>query len=274
MDKKKNKNDQVEQPKEKYEGHGNNWRAVIDNFEKEDVISIAKEIAEDENSLVINTDFFLGMINYDPPICGLALIFNNKEAKQLNLYSLYPFLQVQNPVEVEIAAIDEWSNQVEAVISGHVGEASVCFFDSLYFYNKEKYQIGKTYIFNLVGLAHSFAKRTKDLEITIEKAPFKGERLNSAGMTGYLPSHEYGGEFVYYHPFANFDEKITAFNSNFYRFQFNLASAINDNETIFSFPIYVREQLLNNYIPVASDPIVGTGWLQGYLADSFNNVRK
>jgi hypothetical protein len=35
-----------------------------------------------------------------------------------------------------------------------------------------------------------------------------------------------------------------------------------------SFPLFVSEKVLKGYKPELNDPVTGTGWLQGYLADT------
>lgn len=256
--------------KENFEGHGNNWAAVVDDFGEQKMVEISKPIIESKESIIKMKDDFFGMIGYEPPLRVLALIKKGAESSQL--YSLYPFFQINNPVEVEISEIREWSTGGEGVIEGSVaGGVGVSFFDTLYFLNKDKYQVGNTYTFNLTGLAHGFSKRT-DTEMQVNKGPLKGRDVDSSRMTGFMPVREYGGEFTFYSPFESFSGSIEALGSKFYQYPFALTGL--ENGETFRFPLFVREQTLKGYEPELNDPLYGTGWLQGYLSGSLSEGDK
>jgi len=248
----------------KYESHGNNWSAFTDNFDTAKIIELAKTVVEDKKSIFKKNGDFLGTIGFESPLRVLALSLIEKE--NAKLYSLYPFFQVSNPVNVEISKIHEWSNKGEAVIEGSIGGVAVNFFDTLYFLNKEKYKIGGTYQFNISGLAHSFTKRTKDLQFVADSGPIKGEKFDTTRVTSYIPNHVFGGEFSYYSPFESFSGIVESLGSKFYHYPFYLRNI--EDGIAFSFPLFVREQILGDYKPEINDPIAGTGWLQGYLIGS------
>jgi len=144
------------------------------------------------------------------------------------------------------------------------------FFDAFYFLNRDKYKIGNTYPFNLAALAHSFMKRTDSLEIKPDKGPMKGKTIHSGRMTAYFPSNDYGGEFSFTHPFTSFDGEVQAFGQKLYRYQFYTLAGMDDQAPL-SFPLFVSEKVLKGYKPELNDPITGTGWLQGYLADTLRD---
>lgn len=258
-----------ETKKEKYEGHGNNWGA-FGQFGEPEFISMGKKIIEDSKAIVKTQGELFGMIGYESPIRALALIRKGVDGGNNLLDSMYPFLQIGNPIEIKISAIHEWSNKGEAVIEGSVAGPAVSFFDALYFLNKDKYKIGHTYLFNLAGLAHSFMKRTENLEFVPDKGPMKGEKVDSSRMTAYFPNHDYDGEFTFSHPFTSFDGKIEAFGATLYRYQFYIMSAT-ENGAALSFPLFVSEKVLKGYKPELNDSVTGSGWLQGYLADSLRD---
>lgn len=258
-----------ETKKENFEGHGNNW-AVFDKSGEEGFIELAKEVIDDEKALVKTHGDFFCTIGLEPPIRVLALMRKDDESKKNLLDSMFPFFQIGNPTEVKVEEIKEWSTKGEAVIEGSVSGISMSFFDALYFLNKDKYKIGNTYVFNLAGLAHSFMKRTDNLEITPDKGPMKGEKINSSRMTAYFPSKDYGGEFSFAHPFTSFDGEVQVFGQKLYRYQFYVLAGMDDQAPL-SFPLFVSEKILKGYKPELNDPITGTGWLQGYLADTLRD---
>ena len=257
-----------ETKKENFEGHGNNW-AVFGKQGEHGFVAFAKKVLDDEKALIKTQGDFFCVIGYEPPIRAFVLLRKDDESKK-NLDSMFPFFQIGNPVDVKISEIKEWSTKGEAVIEGSVSGISISFFDAFYFLNKDRYKIGNTYPFNLAALAHSFVKRTDDLKIKPDKGPMKGETINSGRMTAYFPSSDYGGEFSFAHPFTSFDGEVQAFGQKLHRYQFYVSAGIDDQAPL-SFPLFVSEKVLKEYKPELNDPITGSGWLQGYLADSLRD---
>lgn len=251
---------------EKYEGHGNNWSAVLGDKDKKLSETIVR-VVNDKNSDIINAGDYFAIISFDPPIRGLALNYTDKTKKSHILYSIYPFLQISNPIPVEINKIDEWDNGVEAIIWGSIGEVSLSFFDSLYFLNKSKYKIGEEYRFHLGAIAHSFEKRTKDLMIDIKEGPFKGKKFYTQKATSYMPSNEYGGEFSFTCPFVSFSGNANFLDQSFSLFPFYLRHG-EDESNVFTAPMFVNNDLIKSSLKT-SDSIHGVAWMQGYLEDSF-----
>lgn len=252
-----------------YEGHGNNWHAIVD-FDEGGSVGIAKTVCEDPDAIIKHAEDFVGMISLEAPIRAIALLRIDHEKKRTVLDSLYPFFQVHNPVDVEISEIREWGNKAEAVIKGHINGMPVSFFDAFYFVNKKEYKIGNTYQFNLIGLAHSFMKRDENLEFTNDKGPLKGEPVTTRWMTAYMDSEQYGGEFTFVSPFTSFIGSVEAFGSKFQVLPFGMAS-FTDGGPALSFPIYIRGQIMKGYKPNLNDSVTGSGWLQGYLTDTFRD---
>lgn len=250
---------------QKYEGHGNTWSAVAGkDF---DVAALAKKVVETtKESDVRNKNDFAGIISFDAPIRALALIHIDPKKEHSELYSLYPFLQISNPLAIEVDKIDEWSNGVEAVIEGSINGIKISFFEPLYFLNKGRYEVGKNYLFHLGAIAHLFAKRTKDLVIEPTEGPLKGEKLYTQKMTSFMTVENYGGEATFICPFTSFNGQTEAFGKSFKIFPYHLMSGDMD-QAAFNFPMFVRTDLIEGEL-VAGDSMQGTAWLQGYLIDS------
>ena len=253
---------------EKFEGHGNNWGAVFGN-ENFDVTKTITEIMNAEVFTVKSKNDYTSVISHNAPIRGLALI--KKEEDKNVVWSGYPFLQISNPIEVSIEKIEEWSNGVEAIISGSVGLVSVSFFDTLYFLNKENYKIGQKYVFNIGAIGLYFEKRKeKDLILEPTEGPMKGEKLYTHKMTAFFPREKYGGEFEFVCPFVSFLGETTAFGEKFNIFPCWVRNRDTDTSA-FTVPIYVNTKISNDTFKTG-DSISGVGWLQGYLADSFDDT--
>lgn len=260
----------TEEKKEKFEGHGNNWSATMggDDF---DVKQVVKTIVDAPNSVVKKVTDYSGIIGFDGPIKGLALIKINPENAEL--WSAYPFLQISNPIEVEIEKIEEYSNKVEAIISGSVGSVSVSFFDSLYFFNKDKYKIGEKFVFHLGAIALNFEKREeKDLILEPKEGPMKGEKLYTHKMTAFLPRADYGGEFEFTCPFVNFSGEVTAYDQKFKIFPY-WVRAHDTDAPAFTLPMYINNKIIKGDCKT-NDSVTGVAWLQGYLVDSFDDEIK
>lgn len=258
----------MENKDEKYEGLGNTWSSVLGK--DLDVESLAKEVIDAQPSIVKSKGDFVGIISFNAPMKAVALLFINPDKKHTELWSLYPFLHISNPIAVEIQRVDEWKNKGEAVIWGSINGVSISFFDALYFLNKDKYEEGKTSRFHLGAIAHSFRKRTENLIIEPTEGPLKGEKLYTQKITAFKPAHEYGGEATYICPFTSFNGETQAFNTVFKIFPFHLMSADSDHAA-FSLPMYVRADLVESDV-APGDSIEGAAWLQGYLVDSLDET--
>lgn len=260
----------AEEMNKKYEGQGNNWTAFFGGDDS-DVKELIKHVVESPGAIAKHNGDFSGIINLQGPVKAFVLIKVNPENSEVQ--SAYPFLQISNRVEVEIEKIDEWSNGIEAVISGSVGSVSVSFFDTLYFFNKGKYEVGKKYIFEIGALAHSFVKRDeKDLIMVPDAGPLKGEKLYTHKMTSFLPVHEYPSEFQFTCPFINFSGEVNSYNQTFKVFPFWLRN--NDTDVpVVAFPMYVNSKIIKGDLKT-NDSIQGVALLEGYLADSFDEVAK
>ncbi len=252
--------------------HGTHWSTVI-NQDKEMPEILVKTLHDKNGDVYISDDSQnSGFIGYEPPVRVLVLSQVDKTNKNLDVISAYPFLYVYNPISIIIEKIEEWPNGLEATIHGITPIGSILgFFDTLYYLNKDKYKIGSKYTFNISALAYSILKRSEYSESIAKKGPIKGEKFESSGLSGYIPSENYIDDISFYFPFDKFDKKIKFRNSFFYKMSFKLYSLKEDGRFI-SFPIFIRKEVLSGYKPLKRDPIMGTAWLQGYLLGNYTSI--
>jgi len=259
----------MDKKEEKLEVHGNHWNALIKDFDKEMSTVLVKAANNPKSDYLIKPkkDYF-AIIAETKPLSSIILV-ENQDQKSV-IISSYPFININNRVELEITEIEGWGNGLEAVIHAAREEhIVVSFFDVFYFFNKEKYQIGKKYIFNLAALGYS-AEEQKPQEFKMDEGPAAGETFSTKGMTAYLPRNDYRDDFQFSDPVKNTMEKINYNNTDFLIFPFELRHAAEDKLAL-KFPIYIRKDLFKSILDKGQD-IGGTGWLQGYLDGTLEKI--
>ncbi len=250
--------------------HGDHWKA-IQTSEVDFAEILARAVnTEKNNKIYRGVGPYASLIGFKTPIRILTLI--REREKDSMVWSAYPFLQINNPIEIAIDEIDVWPNKVEAIITGSTPRGTILsFFDTFYFMNKDKYQMKKSYIFHIAGLAYTFKKRDQGmLEFVPDEGPMKGQKISTHGMTGYQFGDVYTDDFIFHNPFRGFGKIHRLFRSKFYEFSFYLNAMEDDVPPIF-FPIFVKTDLLGDFKPQPDIDIDGTGWLQGYLDGSLGS---
>lgn len=252
---------------EKIYGHGNHWDAITTSKEDFTEILVKAINTEADSKIYKGVKPYAGILGFNPPIRIFTLIKTGEKANEM--WSAYPFLQVDNPIQIRLDKIDEWPGGVEAVLTGTATNGMiVSFFDTFYFMNKEKYKVGQDNVFNIAGLAYTFKKRdSKILEFTPDEGPMKGQKVSTHGMTGYQLGDVYTDDFVFMNSFKGFGSTYKLYNTKFYEFRYYHNSMEDDVAPLY-FPIFVKTDLLGGYKPQPDDDIDGTGWLQGYLEGS------
>lgn len=254
---------------ERQYGHGNHWEPILQSLDEiPDMLVKAHNKESDTGKMLVNNDF-IGIISFNPPVRMISILKVDRKENKNYLWSAYPFIQINNPIDITIESIDNWGNGIEAVINGRINnEIPVSFFDTLYFLNKEKYEMGKTYTFNIAALAYQFIKRPKEImKFTVDKGPEKGRTINTEGMTSYYFDEPYTEDFIFGNPFYKFEESYNFENTGIRKFNYHLNQEDGVNKYM-EFPIFVSDKVLGKYEPNKGDQINGSGWLVGYLANS------
>jgi hypothetical protein len=148
-----------------------------------------------------------------------------------------------------------------------MGPAAFHVFDPLFFRNHATYETDKNYDFALSGIAYNLWKAGDDKF----KGP-DGRELSMRGMAGLFPlankTNAGPGEYAFRSPVKAVDPFVA-----------NGRQVLRVALTLFRLPeesasygdvdyyLYVRQDRLNEYMPVAGDDVQGTMWLQGYLLD-------
>lgn len=263
----------MDKPSEKQYGHGNHWNAVLMKENQLPALLVKAINTDVDDTVLVGISPYIGLLGFKPPVRVLSLLKREDKEKRIALWSAYPLLQVNNPIEVTLKGIEEWPNGVEAVLIGSTEHgADLSFFDTLYFQNKNKYKVGSTYVFHIAAIAYGLIKRPKEQEmIVIEDGPSKEEH-STKGVTAYFFDDTYTDDFSFMNPFSGFGETHSFNGVKMREFTFFL-KALGEEKDPITFPMYIRNDLLDQYEPKEGDDVNGTGWLTGYLDGSLNRTK-
>lgn len=273
-----------------HEGHGNHWSTIYETAEEAilqlpNLIQDAKLLGiADDIEVIDDTDkperykiaYLTHPLNEQLSYCMLILL--DDKNNQNTFFSAYPIINSGMHIQLKLVAIQEWSNQVEAVLTAvdHEG-GEYRFFDNLYALNKHEYEIGKSYYF-VLGATASQAE--------ILEAPsfqFEGEQaidfLTTLGKEIEDPNNVEPITFDLSRLKAFFQTEnsipqIAEFQSpiedihllkvdSHTLYQFDIQ--IYDYDLPQYLPLFVRKDLLNKE-PEVGQPLRGMIYLFGYLS--------
>lgn len=257
----------MENNKEKLLGHGDHFNTILSD---EKMRGILLDLSKSPKVIKNDDDGRLAVvISYDKPIQVIGILkIAQKESEIGEILSGYPLFNISNRLHVTIDKIFSDDEFGEGYIEGTSRFGiSVNFLDTLFCFNKTKYEIGKEYTFNLSAIVYELEKRTDQLEFVPKQGPFKGEKITTHQMTGFdTHSNKYHGDFTFATPYRNFRQEISFMGEVFVIFDYiqNATPAELEQEE-FRIPMLVRKKRLENID--MEDPITGSAWLQGYLVD-------
>lgn len=101
----------------------------------------------------------------------IRAVANHLKAKKFDLIDLFPYVvSKKKTARLELTKIQEYKNEVEAVLTGKINDREFCFYDAEYLLNKHKYQIGEKYSFAISALGIKCETVTEDeLEIHLDR---------------------------------------------------------------------------------------------------------
>lgn len=276
--------------KELHEGHGDHWATIYQTAE--DVVLQLPNIIQDAKLLGITDD--IEVIGYtDTPeyykiayltyplneqlnYCILILLDhkNNKNA----FFSAYPITNSGMHIQLELVEIQEWSNQVEAVLTAVDQEGyEYRFFDNLYALNKHQYKIGESYYFVLGATASQVEILEKpsfqfEGEQAIDFLTKLGEEIEDPDNVGEV-TFDLSQLKAFFQTedsipqLAEFQSPIEDIHllkvDNHVLYQFDIQTYENDLPQYL--PLFVKKELLNKE-PEIKQPLRGILYLFGYLS--------
>lgn len=271
-------------------GHGNHWASVTnrEDWVKDYLPEMLTNGKLEDESLVhgvffeneFPTDEKVFAIRADSDmLSGLSLIAANEAVKQNLLVTFYPFVREGTVHRMKLTDILEWPEQIEAILTASAeNDFPISFFDTKYFKNKSNYEIGEEYDFSISAIAYS-------AEIPERSFSFEGQdAINFLQRTGREPQFNAQGKVD---PVVFDTSKLVALlpiDKNYpheYEFQSPIHSIHETKfvgEAFYEFSIFVHREpdipitliskkVFFNTIPKVNDPLRGTMWMQGYLAE-------
>lgn len=213
------------------------------------------------------------------------LVVSNSARQSNFLFSGYPVMLDGLNAQVTISKVEPWEYGIEGWVRGTVteAEASICFFDTMYFAGTAGLKEGDVVEYSLAGLAYflrpiqmrSFAVREGKLrEMQRQQRLDDGESVEEASqpvevrLTGaaiFLPRD---GDACDEAQLQGVIETIDTFEHDgqkIYRMEMVLMRP-DDNE--FRLPVFVAERALNGYEPRLGDDVEGVLWVQGRRIDA------
>lgn len=207
----------------------------------------------------------------------LFLVVTGDENHQI--VSFYPHCKQGLTVNLTICQILAWDNGIEGyLIATDDDGKEYGFLDTLFFMNKDNYQIGGTYRFLLSALsAHTKTLQETAFELTGDKAKSflakigkssddDGEpvRFDVSNMVALLQFDKECPDLAEFQsPIKGIKETLIA-NQLFYQINILISEELKERHT--AMPLYVKKDTLD---PFDSDkPICGLFWLLGHCVDN------
>jgi hypothetical protein len=212
----------------------------------------------------------------------MVLLVSDSPKKSSVLYSAYPYARKAGKQHLRLTEIRDWGNEIEAVLVCEDKDGmEIAFFNTRYFANRDRYQVGESYDFCIAGVIYA-ARCTNDetIEITDQEriAEFHSgcseepERLpdgtlapiiiHYAGCLAYVStSEEYAEDAEFYCVI----KKVEEFDIEGIRI-FQITPASGDEKVPLPGVIYGAASMFKDgYVPKVGDSIGGGLWTQGFL---------
>ncbi len=148
-------------------GHGNHWECLQKPVEEAIQHFIPATIDKGELGQTIqreglwfdrdqpSTETVVPIVMANKAFGTMALLVSDSIESRSALYSAYPFAVKGGKQRLRLTEIRDWGNEIEAVMVGE-NEAGIeiAFFDTKYFLNRDRYQVGETYDFRIAGVIY------------------------------------------------------------------------------------------------------------------------
>ncbi len=277
-------------------GHGDHWDCI--KADASDEVTSFLSVATEQGEAMLGTIFGLKQNDnaywqergIDPETQPLGMIYDAGAFKILvvclyqtagdksfwSVWTAYPILKEGLSVELTVSEISLWGNGVEAEVTGVTEDgSSISYFDSYYFRDAGKYEVGDHIRVELGAIAFGMKKAESGSFFIDDPAVIKAMRGNSPdqdllepievrldGAAMLMPKEGWDSyEYTYHCPVRAIDQAV-AFEQNFYRITATLLRGI-ENGIELDVPVLVSERLMEGDPPIAGDDVEGGLWLHG-----------
>jgi hypothetical protein len=165
-------------------GHGDHWGCLLQSVQEKELIPFLTDITRKDNHPYTfdfgpgSTDKGLAFYSNGTPLRACVLVANQM------LASAYPEVQDGPVWPITITEIIPWSNGLEGQITGTCHGAAVAFFDTRFYANWRRYDVGQTYDFHMGALGYTVG-RAPQREVETEL----GAKVSLDGAHAYMPAN-------------------------------------------------------------------------------------
>ncbi|WP_435335034.1 hypothetical protein [Haloarchaeobius sp. TZWWS8] len=245
----------VNAPKEgrKSGSHGSHWDTVVlgDDAIMQNIVA-AVETGDPKPGRTVDGGTVSGYRTGDGPLGTVVIV-----GEPGDIWSGYP-VGAGIAHEVEIDELIPWANGAEAQLSGQLGEATISFFATNFWAQKDD-QFGGPRRVELAAFAYDLGP-AEDEVITDDE----GNEYSTAGMAGFAPFE--GGDVDDY-VFQTTVETVTECEfdgGSVYRMRVPLFRG-EEGSKEYQVMLYAAKPVCGEYVPEKGDDVAGVLWLQGRL---------
>lgn len=252
-------------PNAKEGGHGDHWGCLLRSVQEKELIPFLTEVTrKDDHPYTFNygpgsTGKGLAFYSKGEPLRACVLVANKV------LASAYPEVQDGPVWPITITEIIPWANGLEGQIAGTCHGAAVGFFDTRFYANWRRYEVGQTYDFHMGALGYTMGQAPES-----EVETDMGAKVSMKGAHAYMP--------------ANADNQAADIDDMWFHspLEGDKESAYLLGPPVYSYPVIIAipedfEMRLDVYSGAhvlapdmqnvqPGEDIQGYLWLQGYLA--------
>ena len=270
-------------------GHGDHWEAL---YSTEDYVQTKISRDFQEGRFVGSADCVDvedGTDRTEQVMCfrwgsnrlANQLLLVSNSANQSNvLFSGYPIVLDGALTEVNISKVEPWEYGIEGWVEGTVASAnaSICFFDTMYFAGTAGLAKGDVVSYRLAGLSYwlrpiqsrSFEIREgamwemeRQRRLDAGESPEDASRPVEVHLTGaaiYIPRSGDARDEGEFQGVIDAIDTIEHDGQKVYRLEMVL---MRPNDEDFRLPVYASERALKGYVPRLGDDVEGVMWVQG-----------
>jgi hypothetical protein len=260
--------------------HGSHWECVIndvkeffennlDNIIRSSIISdnyIENGYNLADENIIDNNIHILQYQENENDLIVLTSILINK-----TFWTAYPSLNYGYKQDIIIDKIHDIGNLVEGLISCHLAQYpdfTFTFFDTQYYKNKLKYEIGDRYSFAFAGYAYGLNESTiknEYIDIDEEKISLEGMSMFIANENGYLDDYKINSKVLKVENFTLLNNPMKSV----------VIKALNTVEETFEFPIFVaNHNIKDDYNITVGNDISGGIWMTGILNEDTEDDKR
>jgi hypothetical protein len=213
---------------------------------------------------------------------GILAVVAARQDGTSEVASLYPAVSIGTEVTLTLKRAIVWKGGVEAQIEASLGDASVCFFDTLYCMNRAWYQAGEKFQFILAGIAYS-ARPAPDEVIRVpdgawdrfirKEAVRDGldhddpslYEIHTQGMAMFLPVAEWDRDEYQFRGTVKSVRETEMLSQPSWLVRTTVLRALADNAEQDLDILVTRKVWGDQPPPKVGDDIEGAIWLQGHL---------